>query len=66
MVPPTSAICCAPFLILHGDKNNFVPLGQSELLRAVLKKAGVESAFFLVMFRWKPDATKPTTKTKNP
>lgn len=32
----------APFLIMHGDKDNVVPLGQSEALADALKKAGVE------------------------
>jgi acetyl esterase/lipase len=32
----------APFLIMHGDKDNTVPLGQSEVLAEALKKAGVE------------------------
>jgi acetyl esterase/lipase len=32
----------APFLIMHGDKDPLVPLRQSELLAAALKKAGVE------------------------
>ncbi len=32
----------APFLIMHGDKDNTVPLAQSEKLAAALKKAGVE------------------------
>ena len=32
----------APFLILHGDKNQTVPYSQSELLAEALKKAGVE------------------------
>jgi acetyl esterase/lipase len=32
----------APFLILHGDKDNTVPYSQSELLVDALKKAGVE------------------------
>jgi acetyl esterase/lipase len=32
----------APFLIMHGDKDDIVPLKQSELLAAALKKAGVE------------------------
>ncbi|MDQ7778588.1 MAG: alpha/beta hydrolase [Planctomycetota bacterium] len=31
-----------PFLIMHGDKDNVVPLNQSELLLESLKKAGVE------------------------
>lgn len=32
----------APFLIMHGDKDNVVPLDQSEALADALKKAGVE------------------------
>src|SRR5579884_2864689 len=32
----------APFLILHGDKDNTVPYGQSEMLTEALRKAGVE------------------------
>ena len=32
----------APFLIMHGDKDNMVPLQQSEVLAEALKKAGVE------------------------
>jgi len=32
----------APFLIMHGDKDNVVPLQQSALLAGALKKAGVE------------------------
>jgi acetyl esterase/lipase len=32
----------APFLILHGDQDNVVPLGQSESLAEALQKAGVE------------------------
>ncbi len=32
----------APFLILHGDKDNLVPVHQSELLAEALKKVGVE------------------------
>jgi acetyl esterase/lipase len=32
----------APFLIMHGDKDNVVPLGQSEALAETLKKAGIE------------------------
>jgi acetyl esterase/lipase/ubiquinone biosynthesis protein UbiJ len=31
-----------PFLIMHGDKDNTVPLGQSEELAVALKKVGVE------------------------
>ena len=48
------------FLILHGDKDNLVPLGQSELLQAALKKAGVDSTCIVVKgaghgFRNRPD-----------
>jgi dipeptidyl aminopeptidase/acylaminoacyl peptidase len=32
----------APFLIMHGDKDDLVPLQQSEVLAEALKKAGVE------------------------
>ena len=32
----------APFLIMHGDKDDTVPLKQSEVLAEALKKAGVE------------------------
>jgi acetyl esterase/lipase len=35
----------APFLIMHGDKDNLVPLSQSEELAEALKKAGVEVTF---------------------
>jgi acetyl esterase/lipase len=31
-----------PFLIMHGDEDRIVPLNQSELLYAALKKAGAE------------------------
>lgn len=34
-----------PFLILHGDKDPTVPVSQSELLVAALKKAGVDVTF---------------------
>ena len=32
-----------PFLIMHGDKDDLVPLSQSELLQEALQKAGVDS-----------------------
>ena len=32
-----------PFLIMHGDKDNLVPLAQSEGLHEALRKAGVDS-----------------------
>jgi len=49
-----------PFLILHGDRDNTVPIGQSELLHSALKKAGVDSTFFVVKgaghgFKNRPD-----------
>jgi dipeptidyl aminopeptidase/acylaminoacyl peptidase len=34
-----------PFLIMHGDRDRTVPLNQSELLYAALKKAGVDATF---------------------
>jgi acetyl esterase/lipase len=37
-----------PFLIMHGDKDDLVPLGQSELLEAALQKAGVEATLHVV------------------
>ena len=38
----------APTLIMHGDKDNLVPIGQSEELAAALKKAGAEVVFQVV------------------
>ncbi len=37
-----------PFLHLHGDSDKVVPSGQSELLHAALRKAGVESTLHIV------------------
>jgi len=37
-----------PFLIMHGDKDDLVPPGQSELLAEALKKAGVEATLHVV------------------
>lgn len=37
-----------PFLIMHGDKDDLVPLSQSELLHQALEKAGVESTLHVV------------------
>jgi acetyl esterase/lipase len=34
-----------PFLIMHGEEDHTVPIGQSELLDAALQKAGVSSTF---------------------
>jgi acetyl esterase/lipase len=38
----------APFLIMHGEEDNLVPMNQSELLDAALRKAGVESTLVRV------------------
>ncbi|MBN1124986.1 MAG: alpha/beta hydrolase [Sedimentisphaerales bacterium] len=38
----------APFLILHGDKDDLVPLRQSQLLHKRLKNANVESTLHVV------------------
>ncbi|MGD0898188.1 MAG: alpha/beta hydrolase [Thermoguttaceae bacterium] len=38
----------APFLIMHGDKDDVVPLAQSEVLAEALKKAGVEVNLVIV------------------
>jgi len=38
----------APFLIVHGNQDNLVPLAQSEALAAALKKAGVEVKLVVV------------------
>ncbi|MEI7728396.1 MAG: alpha/beta hydrolase [Verrucomicrobiota bacterium] len=38
-----------PFLIMHGDKDPLVPLNQSEILEAALKKAGVEVQLHVVI-----------------
>ena len=38
----------APFLIMHGDKDNVVPLAQSEVLATALKKAGAEVTLVVV------------------
>jgi acetyl esterase/lipase len=37
-----------PFLIVHGDKDPLVPHGQSEILQAELKKAGVANELYTV------------------
>jgi acetyl esterase/lipase len=37
-----------PFLIVHGDRDGTVPVGQSELLHEALKKAGVDSTLHIV------------------
>ena len=38
----------APFLIVHGDKDQLVPLQQSQILDAALQKAGVESTLEVI------------------
>jgi acetyl esterase/lipase len=40
-----------PVLIMHGDQDDTVPIGQSELLHAALTKAGVASTFEVVKGR---------------
>ena len=54
-----------PFLIMQGDKDNVVPLDQSSLFDAALKKAGVDSTFIFIPARGhgidKPDDLKPVT-----
>jgi acetyl esterase/lipase len=42
---------CPPFLIVHGEQDDIVPVGQSRILHDALKKAGVESTLIAV-----PDA----------
>ena len=37
-----------PFLIMHGEQDNTVPINQSELLHAALQKADVDSTFIRV------------------
>jgi acetyl esterase/lipase len=37
-----------PFLVIHGDKDDLVPLSQSELFHAALEKAGVPSKLHVV------------------
>ena len=37
-----------PFLIVHGDADPIVPLGQSEILLSALKKAGIESELVVI------------------
>jgi len=37
-----------PFLIFHGDKDNLVPICQSEMLYNELQKAGVQSEYYVV------------------
>ncbi|MCX6377518.1 MAG: prolyl oligopeptidase family serine peptidase [Armatimonadetes bacterium] len=38
----------APFLIMHGDKDDVVPLNQSEAFHEALKKAGVETTLLVI------------------
>ncbi|MBX5437085.1 MAG: alpha/beta hydrolase [Alicyclobacillaceae bacterium] len=39
---------CPPFLIIHGDKDDIVPLNQSELLYDALVRNGVEATFYVL------------------
>jgi len=38
-----------PFLILHGDRDPLVPVGQSEIFFAALRKAGVNATFHKIV-----------------
>jgi len=38
----------APFLIMHGDKDTLVPIQQSQILDAALKKVGVECKLVVI------------------
>ena len=38
----------SPFLIMHGDNDDLVPMKQNELLNEALKKAGVETKLHIV------------------
>lgn len=37
-----------PFLLIHGDKDEIVPIGQSELLYQALQKVGVDVTFSII------------------
>jgi dipeptidyl aminopeptidase/acylaminoacyl peptidase len=37
-----------PFLLLHGQRDGFVPLVQSELMKAALEREGVPVEFIIV------------------
>jgi acetyl esterase/lipase len=43
---------CPPFLIVHGEQDDIVPVGQSRILHDALKNAGIESTLIAV-----PDAS---------
>ena len=38
----------APFLIMHGEEDQLVPMNQSELLNEALRKAGIESTLIRI------------------
>jgi acetyl esterase/lipase len=38
----------APFLIMHGDQDKTVPISQSEIFAAALKKAGADATFVVI------------------
>lgn len=42
----------APFLIMQGDKDNLMPLAQSEMLAEALRKAGVEVTIKVLKDTW--------------
>lgn len=39
---------CPPFLVIHGDKDNVVPVNQSTTFVEALKKAGVDTTLIIV------------------
>ena len=58
--PITYASALAPpFLIMHGDRDDIVPVSQSQLLHQALREVGVESTLVLVEGAghglWRPD-----------
>jgi len=57
----------APFLIMHGDKDDVVPLDQSVAFHEALKKAGVDSTLQIVKdvghsFPGRPDLGEPVVE----
>ena len=52
-----------PFLIMHGDKDNVVPLAQSQILADALKAAGV-GCDMVVVKRWPRDRLQPPGRGK--
>jgi len=57
----------APFLIMHGDKDDVVPMDQSVAFHEALRKAGVDSTLQVVKdvghsFPGRPDLDKPVVE----